>query len=178
MPRVKYLRNADPRAGTAGITLSHDRETIPIGGEGVLTDEEYLKLSQTLSLEVLDEAEQPDLSDDDPSIDDLEDKNQQELREIAEEEEVDLSGAKRNEEIKAAIRNKRNPQPEGAASLPATASAPANAPIIVSSPEDVEGIEAPTPVVSGAGGAAGPGGAASAGAGTSGTTTGSEGVRP
>lgn len=146
MPRVKYLRNADPREGTAAIKHNNDdRDDLVIGQEGLITPREYAILSQSVVFEVIDSDEHPDLVDDvDQPVDDLEEKNVNDLRDVADQEDVDISGLQKKDEIRDAIRDARNPQPEGPASLPATASAPA---------------VPPTPVVAGAGGAAGPEGA-------------------
>jgi hypothetical protein len=145
---VKYLRNADERATGSISFFDDDREAIPIGGTGAVTEDEFLNLQASgLVLEVLegDEAKQvlQDARTPEPEQD-LYSLDNKTLREIASDEGADITGKTKNSDIADAIVENR--QQTGAESLPATATRTPGA--TVTGP--------------GAGGAAGPGGAAAA----------------
>jgi hypothetical protein len=143
---VKYVRNAEERATGALTFLDDDRADIQIGGTGAVTSEEFVSLaSMGIVLEELegDEAKEALATaiPDQPRA--LSDLNQKDLREIASQEGVDLSGLRSNEAIIDAITENRQSQ-----GLPATATTTGG------------------PVIGG--GAAGPGGAAAAAGATGG----------
>lgn len=145
---VKYLRNADERATGSISFFDDDREAIPIGGTGAVTENEFINLQANgIVLEVLEgnegkqalaDARTPEREED------LYEASNERLREIAQEEGADISGKTRNKDIADAIVENR--QETGVESLPATATRTPGA-----------SVTGP-----GAGGAAGPGGAAAA----------------
>lgn len=146
---VKYLRNADERATGSISFFDDDREAIPIGGTGAVTEPEFINLQASgIVLEVLEGAEgkrtlqEARTPEEQPRS--LEDLTNQELRDLAADEDIDISGKTRNKDIIDAINDAR--QETGADSLPATATRTPGA-----------SVTGP-----GAGGAAGPGGAAAA----------------
>lgn len=147
---VRYERNADERGTSVLRFHDDDRDDIVIGGTGALTREEYDNVTAggSVVLEIVedeDEAarilEEAKTPEPEPTLNDL---SVPDLRQIADEEGVDLSGKNKKEDIVSAIQDAR--QESGPESLPATASRTAGT-TTISGP--------------GAGGAAGPGGAAS-----------------
>lgn len=119
MPKVKYLRNANLDEGTASVTLSKD-EPLVLGGEARwITDEEYAVLVQRIIMEQVDSGDPPEPE---PESDGLDDMNADELDNIADSEDIDLKGVRSNKDKVEAIRNARAGEPpEGAESLPGTA---------------------------------------------------------
>lgn len=165
---VKYVRNADERATTALRFNNDDREDIEIGGTGAVTELEFNQLqSYGVVLDVIrDKKEAQEILDasryaaDPNATDPLDTADNRELRSIADDEGVDISGLRKNEDIATAIRDHRSAQLEGEGedSLPATATR-TGGPAITGGG------------AGGGGGAAGPGGAPPAGpAGTGGGT--------
>lgn len=123
---VKYVRNADDNIATGAIKhLDDSRADIPIGGSGLVTEEEFNVLtSNGIVLEALDgdeakEARTLSLPEGEEEQKPLHKLSNQELRGIAKAEGVDLSGLNKNSDIADAIVNAR--EGEGPESLPATA---------------------------------------------------------
>lgn len=129
---VRYLRNADDTLSTAAITFGDDRDPLVIGGVGYMTAAEVGRAeSYGIILQVVTEDDLADLGISAPGVEAVSDEvdadlGEKRLEEIAEAEGVDLSGKRSNKAKADAILAARSAQPEGVASLPATATDPAN----------------------------------------------------
>lgn len=121
---VKYVRNTEGVRATEAITFpDDDRDQLPIGGYGYVTEHEFAVLTNaglTLVVTDLDDAEEdgyvaPVADDVDPDA--LPD-NLEELRQVAKDEGVDLEGKRSKRDVREAILESRSAQPEGRESLP------------------------------------------------------------
>ena len=128
---VKYARNADASLATAALSGLDGRPDIPIGGFGQVTDQELrLASSHGIVLEVYSEeearAEGYEPPERDPEEKPLAQRSHKELDAIAEEERIDLDGAKTIAEKVERIEETRTESSteEGPESLPATATPP------------------------------------------------------
>lgn len=133
---VRYIRNADSNVATGALNFpGDDRGDIAVGGVGYVTPLERQQASALgVQLDPISEEDARNLGLDVPDAPgeqaaaaepnaDLKGVSKSKLEEIAEAENVDLSEASNNEQRADAIRQARAAQPEGEASLPATAPA-------------------------------------------------------
>lgn len=125
---ARYTRNMTD-AATGALTFPDDsRPDLPIGQVGYVTPEEMqLAAAHGVVLEEITEQDAQDLGLEVPKRDlPLSDMNNKDLRAIADAEGADITGKKTNADIVTAIEENRSAQPEGSASLPATATTAAD----------------------------------------------------
>lgn len=124
---VRYVRNADSSVATGSIKhLDDDRPDLNIGDIGYVTSTELAQAAgHGVVLEPLTEKEAEELGLELPTPQVAEvplgDLPEKELERIAKDEGVDLTGKRSKADKAEAIQAARSAQPEGVASLPATA---------------------------------------------------------